>query len=241
MLRTHPTGSGRVSEARSRARQLPRNISADSMGYGLAKARIRVLSANRPDDALTYYRLLIDSTDPADRYGMALSMSQVGRNDEAERIFRDLIQEQPSVIAFRIGRAEALLANGLDEQALAVYREANAVSPRNTPLAISYAEALLATGRPAEAHALLLDLLNNVPPAPAEIQLLARAANAEGDLINAYQYMSEYYASIGDLRSAIHQLRLAQETPGVNAVQRVRFVARMKEFEEYLEESERER
>ena len=83
MLRTHPTGSGRVSEARSRARQLPRNITADSMGYGLAKARIRVLSANRSDDALTYYRQLIDSTDPADRYGMALSMSRVGRNDEA--------------------------------------------------------------------------------------------------------------------------------------------------------------
>jgi predicted Zn-dependent protease len=239
LLRTHPTSNDRISEARARARQLPRTNHVDSLGYGLAKARIRVLSARTPETAEAYYRLLADSTDPADRYGYALSLSVTGRHDQAERIFRALGTENPSVIAYRIGRAEALMAAGLDEQAMAVYAEANALSPRNVPLVISYGEALIVSGKAAEAHAVLLDLLNNVDPAPAQIELLARAANAEGDIINAHHYMSEYYASIGNLPLAIAQLNMALEAPGLNSVQRARFNARIDEFEEYLAEAER--
>jgi predicted Zn-dependent protease len=239
MLRTHPTSSARISETRSRARLLPRIDHIDSVAYSLAKARSRVLAADRPGQALAFYEALAGSNDPGDRYGLALSLAAVGRDDEAERLFRTLSAEYPNVIAFRIGRAEALMAGHLDEQAMAVYGEANAVSPRSTPLVISYARALLDAGRPAEAHALLLDLLNNVPPTPEQIQLIARAADAEGDRINSLHYLSEYYASIGDLRSAIDHLRQALETPGINEVQRARFNARIAEFEEYIAESER--
>lgn len=236
MLRTHPVSTGRIAESRGRARQLPRIAHEDSLGYGLAKARLRVLGASRPEEAVQYYNLVADSTDPADRYGRALSLTRVGRDDEAERLFRELSAENPGVIAYRIGQAEALMASGLQAQAMDVYREAEALSPRNVPLVISYAEALIVAGQPDLAHEILLDLLNNVPPTPAQIQLIARAANAEGDAINAHHYMSEYYASIGDLRLAIDQLRLALESPGVNSIERARFVARMKEFEEYLPE-----
>jgi len=51
--------------------------------------------------------------------------------------------------------------------------------------------------------------------------------------------MSEYFASIGDLESAIRQLTLALSTPGLNEVQRARFNARIREFEEYLAELDR--
>lgn len=242
MLRTHPTSSARIAEARGRARQLPRSDHVDSLAYGLARARARVLAAERDADALIYFEARADSADPADRYGLALALARTGRNDQAERLFRELTDEHPGVIAFRIGRAEAYMADGLDELALGIFREANALSPRNTPLVISYGRALLQADRPAEAHALLLDLLNNSPrAAPAEIELMARAAHAEGDLINAYHYRAEYFGSIGDLRSAIGQLRLALDVPGLNSVQRARFTARLEEFEEYLEESERVR
>ena len=61
---------------------------------------------------------------------------------------------------------------------------------------------------------LLLDLLNNVEATPEQLRLIARAANAEGDVGNAYYYMSYYYASIGN--SALDQPgALALETPGV--------------------------
>jgi predicted Zn-dependent protease len=241
MLRTHPLSSGRLTEARQRALQLPRVGHADSMGYGLAVARVRVLSAARPRDALAYYERLANTPTPTNRYGLALSLTASGRDDEAERIFRGLIDDYPNVIAFRIGRAEALLSSGLDRQAMQVYSDANRLSPRNTPLVTSYAKALIEAGQPAQAHALLLDLLNNVPPSPEQIELIARAASAEGDLINAYQYMSEYFASIGDLESGIRQLRLALALEGLNSVQKARFEARMEEFQDALDERKRSR
>jgi predicted Zn-dependent protease len=239
MLRTHPSGSGRISEARARARQLPHGDHVDSLAYGLAKARVRVLTARRPEDAMAYFQIRADSTDAADRYGLALSFMGIGLHDQAERIFRELSAENPTVMAFRIGWAEALAAAGADNQAIEVYSQANAVAPRNIPLVISYGETLLHAGRAAQAHKILLDLLNNVTPIPKQIELIARAASAEGDMINAHQYMSEYYASIGELELAIEQLEMARATPGVNSVQLARFNARLDEFAEWLEETER--
>jgi len=87
----------------------------------------------------------------------------------------------------------------------------------------------------------LLDLLNNVPPTPEQIQLIARAAAAEGDRINSLHYLSEYFSSIGNLRAAIDQLRQALAIPGITSVQRARFEARITDFEGYIAESERDR
>jgi len=241
MLQTHPVSTGRIAEARARARQLPRVTHEDSSGYGLAKARIQVLSAATPEQALAIFAAKRDTRDPADRYGRALALMRLTRGDEAERLFSDLIAENPYIIAYRIGQAEALMSSGLTEQAMSAYAEALRLFPRNVPLVISYADALISAGEPGRAHQILLDLLNNVRPTPAQIELIARAANAEGDGVSAYHYMSEYYASIGDLRLAISQLRMALESPEVTAIERARFDARLREFVDYLPEEERAR
>jgi predicted Zn-dependent protease len=241
MLQTHPVSTGRIAEARARARQLPRVSHEDTPQYGLAKARLQVLTAPTPERALQLFEIRGPSTKLGDRYGLALALAGMSRGDEAERIFRDLVAENPHIMAFRIGQAEALMSSGLTEQALAVYAEALEVSPRHVALVLSYADALIAGGQPARAHEVLLDLLNNVPATPTQIALLARAANAEGDVVSAYHYMSEYYASIGDLRLAMSQLQLALESPDATAIERARFEARMKEFAEYLPEDERDR
>jgi predicted Zn-dependent protease len=220
---------------------LPAVKHEDSVQYGLAKARLQVLTAPTPERALQHFEIKGPSTDLSDRYGLALALADMSRGDEAERIFRDLVTEHPHIIAFRIGQAEALMSSGLTEQALEVYTEALELSPRHVALVLSYANALIAAGEPARAHEVLLDLLNNVPATPTQIALLARAANAEGDVVSAYHYMSEYYAAIGDLRLAMSQLRLALESPDATAIERARFEARLREFAEYLPEDERER
>ena len=241
MLQTHPMSTGRIAEARARIRQLPPTKHEDSVAYGLAKARLQVLTAPTPERALQRFEIRGESAKLGDRYGLALALAGLERGDEAERIFRDLVAENPHIIAFRIGQAEALMRSGLTEQALDVYAEALELSPRHIALVISYAEALIVAGQPARAHEVLLDLLNNVPATPTQIALLARAANAEGDVVSAYHYMSEYYASIGDLRLAMSQLRMALESPDATAIERARFEARMHEFAEYLPEDERDR
>jgi predicted Zn-dependent protease len=241
ILQTHPLTAERIADTRGRARQMPQTKHADSVAYNLTKARLLALNAPTPEAAMALFQSKANSPDPADRYGLALASMRMSLSDNAERLFHDLMSENPTVIAYRIGEAEALAAGGATDKAMAVYREAQRLFPRNIPLTISHAEALIAAGKPAEAHALLLDLLNNVEPTPEQLRLIARAANAEGDVGNAYFYMSYYYASIGNLRLSINQVRMALETPGVHTVDRARFEARLKQLIDYLPEDQRDR
>jgi predicted Zn-dependent protease len=234
LLQSHPVTSERIAEARARARQLPQTKYTDSVAYGLAKVRLQVLSAPTPEAAYALFRNKGDSEIPAERYGLALAQMRLNLNDNAERIMRDLATEYPTVIAYRIGQAEALMASESTEEALARYKDAERLFPRNVPLTISYADALIAAGQAAAAHSLLLDLLNNVEPTPEQLRLIARAANAEGDVGDAYYYMSYYYGAIGNVPLAISQVRLALETPGVHTVERERFKARLQELIGFL-------
>ena len=64
---------------------------------------------------------------------------------------------------------------------MATFADAIGLFPRNVPLAMRYSEALLEAGNAAEAHKLMLDLLNNVRYTPQQVRLLAMAANGAGD------------------------------------------------------------
>jgi predicted Zn-dependent protease len=117
---------------------------------------------------------------------------------------------------------------------IATFQKANALFPRNVPLSVRYAEALMKAERPKEAHALLLDVFNNEPPTPEQIQLTALAASAAGDMGDAYYYMSEYHIASGDLMLAVQQLQLALAAPNLSSVQRQRFQARLDELRDFL-------
>ena len=243
ILQTHPVTTERIADARDRARQLPSVEVEDSPSYSLIKARLRALQAPTSESAYAIFetRMGNGSTADADRYGMALSLSRLGRDDEAERLFRELADASPGVIPYRIGRGESLMRNGQIDTALDSYSEAISLFPRNVPLTISYAEALILAGEPAAAHEILLDLLNNVPPTPEQVRLIARAANAEGDAGNAHFYMAEYYLMIGSGPLAVNQLRMALESPNVNSIDRARIEARLAQIREFMPDEQRRR
>ena len=144
-----------------------------------------------------------------------------------------------ALLVFALG--QSLMAAGRQEQALQTFQKAPAIAPRNVPLSVRYAEALMQAGRAREAHAILLDVFNNVAPTPEQIRLTALAASAAGDTGDAYYYMSEYHIANGDLPLAGKQLELALAAPGLTPVQRARFSARLKEIREVLAESARGR
>jgi beta-barrel assembly-enhancing protease len=244
LLRTHPVTTNRIAEARARARTMTLATPANSSGYSLAKARLRVRAARTAEAGLNIYRSMDpDHLLPADRYGMALAHQRAGQHDDAARIYAPLVREAPTVIPFRIGYAEALMASGDAETGMAVYQEAMGLFPRHVPLTISYAEALIGSGRPDEAHRILLDLLNNLrgSPTPEQIRLISRAANAEGNVAYAHYYMAEYHLSLGNVPLAVNQLRMALEAPDTHNVDRARFEARLDQVREWLPEERRGR
>jgi predicted Zn-dependent protease len=138
------------------------------------------------------------------------------------------------VLQFHTALGQAQLAAGQTRAALDTLEQAHRLAPRNVPVTVRYGEALLQAGRPKRAHEVLLDLFNNVPPSQEQIRLTAMAANAAGDVADAYSYMAEYHIMGGDLPLAINQLELALSVPSLTQVQRSKFTARLKELREAL-------
>jgi predicted Zn-dependent protease len=236
-LRTHPVSSNRIAETRSRAASLPVADVEETTGYGLAKARIIAEGRTSPANALTYFR---ESAPPGDAalYGEAVVLLRLDRPAEARRIFERLIDSNQDVIAYHIGLAEAQLADDNEMTALSTYANARELFPRNVPLIISYAETLLQLDRGTMAHDMLLDLLNNTPPTPEQVRLIARAAVAAGETAEAHYYLSEYSIMIGDLVRAIGFLSRGLELPETEPIQRARFEARIDFIKEYLSEEQ---
>jgi predicted Zn-dependent protease len=237
LLRTHPVTSSRIAESKDRALQYPPVNANDSLGYALTKERVRVLSAPRGTDPRDYYAAL-GSNDAdlsvAQVYGRALAQLLGGDAEAAIPTFERLRATYPEVMQFHTGLGQAQLAAGDTRAALETLERARKLAPRNVPVTVRYGEALLQANRPKRAHEVLLDLFNNVAPSQEQIRLTAKAANAAGDVADAYSYMAEYHLMGGDLLLAINQLELALSVPNISAQQRSKFVARLQEFREWL-------
>ncbi|MDB6043627.1 MAG: hypothetical protein JWM63_2178 [Gammaproteobacteria bacterium] len=236
MLIDHPVTSDRIAEARARAAQFPPRKAKDSVSYALVRERLRVLMAPGDTDIEKQYAQKIAKGNPdlATRYGEALALMADNKPLEAEKILYQLTDEHQGVTMLHSALGQAEAKAGQTNDALGTFKHAVKLFPRNVPVTVRYAESLMATGNPKEAHSVLLDLFNNVPPTPEQIRLTANAANAAGDTGDAYFYMGEYQLTSGDLPLAATQYQLALNAPNLTQIQRQRYQARLDEVREYL-------
>jgi predicted Zn-dependent protease len=244
-LRTHPMEVNRIAEAKNRARQYPKITSRESQSYPLMRERLRVMLAENEDEALGYYEdVMAQQSRPYPNsllYGYGLALNRSARYSDATGVFARLLDDNATMIPYRLGLGEAQMGAGDTDAALATYGDAYRLFPRNVPVTVAYSEALLQAGQPARAHQILLDLLNNVAPTPEQARLIALIASAEGDMANAHYYMSEYHILSGNLPMAVEQLRLALAQPKLEDVQRARFSARLAQIQEYVSPEQQRR
>ncbi|HET7756696.1 MAG TPA: M48 family metalloprotease [Steroidobacteraceae bacterium] len=236
MLNDHPVTSDRIAEARARAAQFPPRKSHDSLSFQLIRERVRVLTATGDVDMAQQYadRIARGESGLGNRYGEGLALMLGNHADQAVPIFAQLMRQHEGLTLLHIALAQAQAKAGHTREALATFRHAEELFPRNVPVTVRYAETLMAAGRPAEAHTMLLDLFNNVPPTPDQIRLTALAASAAGDPGDAYFYMGEYQIAGGDLALAVQQLQLALAAPNISQIQRQRYQARLDEVRDFL-------
>jgi len=244
LLRTHPVTTERIAETRDRAAQYERPRTPDSTSYALIRERLQV-ELLPPETAFRDLYPTARSVDypstEGEQYGRALALMRADAPDEALPILRSLRDRRPDVTLYHTALGQAELAAGRVAAARATLENAMTLFPRSVPVTMRYAEVLMRDDDPKRAHVVLLDLFNNVPPTAEQARYTALAANAAGDVADAYYYMSEYHVISGDLMLAIGQLRLAQAVPGLNSVQRERFDARVRELQEYLPKGKRAR
>ena len=238
-LRTHPVTTERISEARARAKDYERVLSEDSPSYGIARSRIVVQRYDTAERAVQHFeREAYTRQTDFERYGRAVAYQRDGRHEDANKIFEELIEKDQKVIAFHIGLAQTQLALEDYSASQETFDRAIELFPRNIPLVIHYAEALIQTGNAKAAHTILLDLLNNVPPTPEQVRLIAKAANEAGDVAESMYYMSEFRLMTGDLIGGISFLREALALPELQEIQRIRFEARIDFIREFMTEDQ---
>lgn len=238
-LRTHPVTSARIAEARNRARDYPLVRSDDSIGYGIAKIRAVVLKFDTPGEAVAHFENRpYQNQNDIERYGRMLAYLRDGKAAAALDIVEYLIERDPRVIAYHIALGDTFMQMNRYTDAVDTFEHALALFPRNVPLVIAYAEQLLQLGRAKQAHELLLDLLNNVPPTPEQVRLIARAASEAGESAESLYYLSEYRLMIGDLVGGIQYLQQALKVPELQEIQRIRFEARIDFIREYMSEEQ---
>ncbi|HWY96813.1 MAG TPA: M48 family metalloprotease [Steroidobacteraceae bacterium] len=227
----HPLSAERVAEARNRAEQIGRIRHTDSLSYTLMRERLRSLTGN-PQAARDHYVSLIKNgagKNIEDRYGKAVA--EIATRNPAAAIpeLQALVNEYPKVNQFYGALGQAYLANGQLKESQAVLDKAENLFPRNAPITIRLAETLMHAGDNKRAHLILDDLFNVVEPTPDQTRLIAKAANAAGDVADSYYYMSYFYLMNGDLKMAANQLELGLGMPGLDPIQRARFSARLEE------------
>jgi predicted Zn-dependent protease len=246
MLIDHPVTTDRIAEQRARAAQFPPRKTRDSLSYALIRERVRVLTATGDVDLAGLYARKSARGDRGDaelgnRYGEALALMASNRTDQAVKILTPLVQQHEGLTLLHAALGQAQAKAGHLDEAFATFKRAEELFPRNVPVTVRYAETLMAAGRPAEAHNILLDLFNNVPPTPDQIRLTALAASAAGDAGDAYFYMGEYQIAGGDLNLAAQQLMLALASPHICQIQHQRYQARLDEVREYLASTRKRR
>ena len=237
ILQSHPVTTNRIAESRSRAAQFKDTEQIpESVSYSLTRERLRVLSTPPEENVRRYYaeRREQQAQTVGERYGEALASYQAGSSSASLDSLTELARDYPQVPMLQSTLGQALMSAGATDEALDTFRRALNLSPRNIPLTMRYAEALLKAGQAKTAHAVLLDLFNNVAPTPEQIRFTALAASSAGDTADAAYYMSEYHISTGNLALSVAQLEMALAVPDITAVQRSRFQARLDEVREAM-------
>ncbi len=237
ILQSHPVTSNRIAESRGRAAQYKDiHPTPETVSYVLTRERLRVLVTPPEEKVRNYYVDRREQQDPGpgDRYGEALANLNAGNSRASLDTLTELARQYPQVPMLQSTLGQALMAAGATDEALDTFRRALTLSPRNIPLTMRYADALLKANQAKTAHAVLLDLFNNVAPTPEQMRFTALAASSAGDTADAAYYMSEYHIATGNLPLSVAQLEMALAVPDITAVQRGRFQARLDEVREAL-------
>jgi predicted Zn-dependent protease len=215
-LRTHPVTVSRIADTRARSESFPYRQYPDSLGYQLARARLKAESAGDAEETPRHFQALVDQGTSTQRdvarYGLALALLSRNKTAEARPLLEALLAKYPEYPQFINALARTELAASRHERALALYGQALNRFPGNRAVLIEYSKAQLAAGNAELARKSLLDYLRDHKVNAETNSLLAEAYTKLGNEAEGHRHMAEYYYLNGQTRAAIIQLRIAAKT-----------------------------
>ena len=232
-LRDHPVTTERIADAENRAAHVPYHQHADSLEFGLVRAKLRA-QAGDAGDQVAYFQDVVRerryASEAAARYGLVVALLRAGRNADAAAqlaTLRALHAASPMIeeLAARVRQAQ-----GDGAGAMAILRAALPRYPSDRPLTYAYVEALQDAGQDQEALGALFGPLHVYPRDEHLHMLLAKTYAALGKRLLQHQVQAEVYVLQGSLPAAIEQLQLAQSAGDGDFYQLSAVDARLREL-----------
>lgn len=237
-LRTHPVSVNRIAEAESRIENLPPVKASDGRQFYIVQARLRALLEKDPNKVIKHFETELekehsDAKQNGLRYGLAIALQKNTQYSKAQAILSDLLEKQPSTLAFQLQMANLNLKRGRQEQAISSLAALYDNFPGNKAIALEYGQALLSENDPGQAETasvILRQQLVSQKDDPSLYALYARAANLAGDEIRATEAIAESYYQRGGLEEALSQLESLSRRSDLDYYQRARVSARLVEL-----------
>jgi predicted Zn-dependent protease len=237
-LRTHPVSVNRIAEAKSRIQNLPPVEPSEGRKFYIVQARLRALLEDDPRKTIEHFQTelekpLSEARRIGNLYGLAIARQKNAEYDEAEALLSELLEAEPSRLAFQLQMANLQRARGQHEMAVNALAELYHTFPGNQAIALEYGKALLEKGLPeqaATASKILKQQLVKRKNDPALYALYARAASLSGNDINATEAIAESYYQRGGTEEAITQLESLTKRSDLDYYQRARVSARLMEL-----------
>ena len=258
-LQTHPVTLTRVGEAKQRAERLADAPDAFAAGplptanpllpaglqlptgslrgtgdvrFGWARERLRVLSADTPEQAIREYEAAHGSGELSDaqQYGLAVARLRDNQPAAAIALLEPLLARHPGDpwIALALGEAEARA--GRDEAADRRFEALVRRMPRDPAVAITYARALGERDTPEagrRAQEVLRPLQASASQDPAFQRTFARASEIAGEPVRAGEAWAEVAYLTGRPEQALLQLQTLKQREDLDYYARARVDARI--------------
>lgn len=220
-LRTHPVTESRISDTRGRADQYPYKQYPDSLTYLLARTKLKALTSNDNPATLRYFQATqaqgTQEQRMVARYGEALVYLKTQKLPAAEKILADLAARYPDQPFYLSALARCHLEGKQFEKALKIYQQAIKQFPTNNALKFEYVNSLLKAGQPKLAQQILESLADNVQERTLYLELLAQSYADLKQMAESHRYLAEYYYAVGQTKTAILQIKLAQKEKSLNS------------------------
>jgi predicted Zn-dependent protease len=237
-LRTHPVSVNRIAEAKSRIQNLPPVEAAEGQQFYIVQARLRALLEKDPNKAIKHFKTelekpLTDARKNGNLYGLAIARQRNAEYDKAGAILSDLLEKEPSRLAFQLQMADLHLKSGQHEQAISALSDLYQSFPGNKAIALEYGRALLEQNKPELAETASVVLRQQLVKGendPALYALYAQAANIAGDEVRSTEAIAESYYQRGGTEEAITQLERLSRQTDLDYYQRARVSARLMEL-----------
>jgi len=212
-LFTHPIPKERITDARIRETSIDDEKSyRNSLEFYLVKARAEVNNSKNMKSLEDLYisklkNNLSKKISISNKYGLSLTLKEQKKFDEAKKIARELIKENPTNLIFQTNILEIHLAEENSLAAISLGKDLLKIHTNNYFISYYLSKAYILNGDPDKAEELLINLSKINPEDPFVWYELAEAQGLSGNIIGLHRSRAEYFVLTGRYDSAIYQLR----------------------------------